>query len=140
MTPCIHSELSPNGNGYGVSKGLYAHRVAYEVAFGKIPEGLVVRHKCDNRICINPEHLELGTQADNVRDMRERGRAVNPPVHIGESNPKAKLKEAQVIDIFTTKDSHASAARRHGVTPEMVGLIRRGKSWRHLTEGLAMPE
>lgn len=71
---------SPHGEFYGYfrvgDKNRRAHRVAYEFANGQIPKGLVVRHKCDNTRCCNPDHLEIGTQKDNVRDTRERGRAV----------------------------------------------------------------
>jgi hypothetical protein len=52
----------------------YAHRVAYELFYGPIPEGQVVRHKCDYGLCCNPAHLLVGTQADNLADMRSRGR------------------------------------------------------------------
>lgn len=68
-----------NGRGmfYGYfGKGVRANRLAWEIANStKIPEGCVVRHRCDNSICVNPAHLEIGSQKDNVRDRYERGRA-----------------------------------------------------------------
>lgn len=64
--------------GYGQiirdGRRLRAHRVAYEIAYGPIPDGLVVRHKCDNPPCVRPDHLELGTRADNNQDRENRGR------------------------------------------------------------------
>jgi hypothetical protein len=74
---------SKDPRGYGTlsaesgSSPIKAYRLAYEMRHGPIPDGLVVRHKCDNPSCVNPDHLEVGTQKDNVRDMVERGRA-NP--------------------------------------------------------------
>jgi hypothetical protein len=127
-------------NGYGIKAGRYAHRVAYEEAFGEIPWTLVVRHKCDVRNCINPDHLEVGTYKQNTADAISRGRFIKPPVMFGESNPNAKLTEESVRDIYLSKDSHASAGRRHGVTAEMVGLIRRNKAWQQVTADLVMRE
>lgn len=71
-----------------------AHRVSYEHHFGPIPDGLIVRHKCDNPPCINPDHLELGTSADNARDRKLRGRGAT-----GEKSGMAKLSDADVIKL-----------------------------------------
>lgn len=75
---CIEWSGARNEKGYGRLKlrgeQCYAHRVAYEQAFGPIPEGLLVLHSCDNPPCINPEHLSVGTYADNHRDMIQKGR------------------------------------------------------------------
>lgn len=68
-TTCGYPVISRNGN-----TNIRGNRYVYEWVNGKIPDGHVVRHKCDNPLCLNPDHLELGTPADNVRDMDERGR------------------------------------------------------------------
>jgi hypothetical protein len=68
----------PSGDGYGYlhrdGRKIRAHRMVWEECFGPIPPGLYVLHHCDNRTCVNPEHLYVGTHADNMRDMVERGR------------------------------------------------------------------
>jgi HNH endonuclease len=80
-TGCWEWRGSRNENGYGIvnvrrqgAENARAHRVVYELAVGPIPEGLVLRHSCDNPPCVNPEHLTPGTHADNSQDMVERGR------------------------------------------------------------------
>ncbi|MGL5580208.1 MAG: HNH endonuclease [Cetobacterium sp.] len=72
LTPDGYPRVGRNGN-----PNLRGHRYFYEQIHGKIPEGLVVRHTCDNRLCLNPEHLILGTQLDNVQDRVERSRSNN---------------------------------------------------------------
>jgi hypothetical protein len=76
---CLEWPKSVRGNGYGDMRGEdgknhLAHRVAYEVAFGAIPDDLLVCHRCDNRRCVNAEHLFLGTISDNAIDMRRKQR------------------------------------------------------------------
>src|SRR4051812_12464692 len=71
-----------------------AHRVAYEVANGAIPEGLVVCHRCDNKVCCNPSHLFLGTIGDNTRDAQAKGLLAH-----GERSPRSKLTRKQVETI-----------------------------------------
>lgn len=102
------------------------HRFIFEQCFGSIPDGMVVRHKCDNTLCINPEHLELGTQSDNVHDCFARNRM---PDRSGEKNPKCKLTTRQVMEIrANTKDSHGHLARVYGVSRTQISHIRHGKS------------
>jgi hypothetical protein len=76
---CVEWDRSRHDFGYGLcwreGRTALAHRVSYEIHYGPIPAGLMVRHKCDNPPCVNPNHLELGTHADNMRDMTRRGRA-----------------------------------------------------------------
>lgn len=110
---------------------LAAHRVAYAEANGDIPGGLLVRHKCDNPPCINTAHLELGTHADNARDMVERGRST-----AGERNPGSKLTDAQAADLYRRgmagEDRHALAAQ-FGINVSTVYRILAGDGWTSAT-------
>lgn len=76
---CWEWQAANNGLGYGQlnfrGKRWSAHRLSYEAHYGPIPPGRVVRHRCDNRACVRPDHLEVGTHADNSRDMIQRGRS-----------------------------------------------------------------
>lgn len=99
-------------NGYGsfianvISHQVRAHRVSWELHFGSIPPGLWVLHKCDNRSCVRPDHLFLGTVADNQRDMKEKGRSTS-----GERNPNSKFTDIQVLAMRDLRDGGMSYKR-----------------------------
>jgi hypothetical protein len=108
------------------------HRYIYRMTKGEIPKDLVIRHKCDNPSCINPEHLELGTILDNVRDRVERNRTAKQK---GTTNPMSRIDEETVIKIlFDNNGTQYDIAERYGVSQIHVSQIKRGKRWRHLTE------
>jgi hypothetical protein len=110
-------------------KSVRLHRLIYEQNYGEIQEGLIVRHKCDNRNCINPEHLEVGTPKDNTRDMLERGRAYTGEQD-GESNGNSKLTKEQVDEIRADKNStNVALGKKYGVTHSTISAIRLGKRW-----------
>lgn len=110
-----------------------AHRVAYALACGPIPPGLLVLHRCDNPPCVRPDHLWLGTTQDNIDDRIRKGRT---RAARGESCGRVKLTEADVIAIRRTYKTlgwtyHGLAAAFH-ISPSQVGEIIRGGSWRHV--------
>lgn len=107
-----------------------AHRVAWEIYNGPIPQGLLVRHKCDNPPCANPEHLELGTDADNSRDAVERSRTLT-----GERNTFAKLNATTVLKIRAEKaagDRAVVLAERYNVTRRTINDIVSRRTWDHI--------
>lgn len=111
-----------------------AHRLSYLAFNGDIPEGLVVRHKCDNKCCVNPEHLEVGTQKDNVQDAIKRGRFSYRDNPKGVEHPNSKLTEEQVRVIFYSNETQRSLAAKYGVSFQLISLIKRGKIWQHMVQ------
>lgn len=112
-----------------------AHRIAWEWAFGPIPDGMLVRHRCDNPPCCNPFHLELGTDQDNYNDMITRGRRVLSSAK-GERNCKAKLRSEQILQIRqlyeSGKESTNTLARKFNVTQSLISQIVLHKIWKHI--------
>ena len=111
-------------------KKLGAHVASYRIYKGPIPEGQLVRHTCDNSLCVNPEHLILGTHDDNMQDCVERGRRPS-----AEDHPNAKLTNTQVLDIrraLSTGVSLAAIARRYNVTSGLISHIKQGRSYRYV--------
>lgn len=121
-------------------KNRSVHRLVYISIYGDIPDGLCVRHTCDVRNCVNPEHLLLGTQKQNMQDCANRGRAGllyknNPPY--GEKNNAAKLSTAQVLEIRSLVaggQTQTSVATQFGVKTITISDIIRRKNWKHLEE------
>lgn len=106
-----------------------AHRVAWELANGPIPNGLCVLHHCDNRKCVNPSHLFIGTKKDNVRDMWAKGRQ---NIVRGEIHPKAKLRSSDIPYIRSSTLSNSALARHYGVTHKAIAFIRERVNWKHI--------
>lgn len=123
--------------GYGElhHRGMYlrAHRVAWQLMNGPIPDGLHVLHHCDNPPCVNPAHLFLGTNADNVADKTAKGRGRGGR---GEAHRNAKLTADQVREIRELAASgltQREIAARYGVRHTAIGKILRGERWGHLS-------
>lgn len=122
-----------DSDGYGLATGnKKAHRLSYERSVGPIPIGACVCHRCDTPACVNPAHLFLGTNAENTADRKMKGRG-----SMGASSPHAKLTEAQVMEILTSKESKRALASRFGVTPGAIAHIRRGSSWKDAVQRIA---
>lgn len=115
-----------------------AHRLAYALAHGPIPEGQVVRHACDNPRCCNPAHLLLGTIADNNADARDRGRmAFGHLAKSGVDNSRAKLNDALVIALrraWRAGESIKSICLRTGLSVGTIHPMLHRKTWRHVSE------
>lgn len=136
---CIETTDAKNEHGYGhvrhEGKVVRSHRLAYAQAHGlqlSDLNGVIVRHACDNRACINPAHLVLGTQADNMHDMAARGRNRQPK---GERNAKAKLTEAAVVQIrarLANGDACREIALDYGVCNSQISRISTRKTWSHV--------
>jgi|SRR5579875_1134712 len=148
--PVVRPELGPcwvwtgqrATTGYGSlsrnRRPYMSHRLSWELHFGEIPEGtgahgVCVLHRCDNRLCVNPAHLFLGSQADNVRDMDAKGRRVTRHLR-HEQHPRAKLASADVAFIRERYAqggvTHRDLARKYGVDRTTVTAILRGVNWR----------
>lgn len=133
---CWEWQGSVNSNGYGrfvrKNRHLLAHRVAYEMFCGPIPEGHNVCHRCDNRLCVNPDHLWTGTQSENLKDAVAKGRMYVPNLP-PEMNGNGKLRPEQVRRI--RKDARRGIRKRvladqYGVSLSTVyGIVNR-RTWK----------
>lgn len=125
------------GGGYGSihhnKRMRYAHRVSFELTYGKIPDGLDVLHTCDNPLCVNPSHLRLGTHRDNMQDMIKKGRGnKNKGVKVG----TAKLNPTKVRKIRSLYSTGNYTMKQLGKqfnvdTTQICNIVNR-KHWKHI--------
>lgn len=123
--------------GYGVltwrHRSQPAHRVSWEIASGrKVPRGLYVCHSCDNKWCVNPQHLFVGTQRDNMLDAAKKG------LNKGERNGRARLNWETVAVIRSERDagaSYQSLAARYGVSEETIRDVVFRRTWQNVWKG-----
>ena len=120
--------------GYGTvkvgGKNRKAHIVSYETHRGPVPEGKILRHTCDVRACINPDHLIPGTHSENVLDAVARGRW---PDKGGENHGRAKLTDQDVLNIRASEGvTHRSLAEEYGVSRSAISMIISRRSWFHI--------
>lgn len=124
------------GKGYGIldlnATTMQAHRFSWVLHHGKIPDGMLVCHHCDNPGCVRPDHLFVGDDSANMQDMLRKGRGNKAK---GEKNSNAKLTEAQVRQIVhrgRAGESRKTLALECGVSPRAVDFILQGRNWKHL--------
>lgn len=131
---------SKDSNGYGRigngtrGKSEYAHRVFFEHYHGPIAKGLSVCHVCDVPHCVNPRHLWLGTQADNIKDMARKGRGHKTGAR-GSQNGRSKLSETDIPQIFKARAiglSQERIAEQFGIDQTSISDILNRKKWGHV--------
>lgn len=123
--------------GYGMmhlkKKNRLAHRISYRFYKGPIAPGMQVQHTCDVRCCVNPDHLVLGTQLENMRASSVRKRYPNRK---GSKHPLSKLSEQDVLEIrnasFEKRGDQERLARKYGVSHSAIRLVRNFKNWTHM--------
>jgi hypothetical protein len=124
---------SKGTNGYAtlnLDGPIFGHRFSYEISCGEIADGKYVMHKCDNSLCVNPHHLEVGSQSKNISDAYRRGR-----LKYGEKHAKAKLTSEAVAEILSISGRapdgfNRAMSRKYGVSLGAIEKIRCRQNWR----------
>lgn len=136
---CWNWKAAIDSKGYGrmgIRRRLYgAHRIAWELENGPIPDGLSVCHRCDNPRCVRVSHLFLGTHQENVADMMEKGRDYRGVSRIGSDHGNAKLNDDQVKEIRSRTaagERKIVIAAEFGVSISLIYAIHNRQIWKHL--------
>ena len=125
-------------NGYGqTGRKSSAHRIAWSLEnLREVPEGMLVCHHCDTPLCVNPDHLWIGTQAENVRDMKSK-RRLKPAVLYGVEQKNAILNDDAVREIRRRRASGERVidlAHAYGICPSLASMVSTGRVWRHVSD------
>jgi hypothetical protein len=130
-TGCHNWRGRINKNGYGVLgynyKNWLAHRLSYILKYGEIPDGVKACHKCDNPLCINTDHLFLGTQTENMNDMFSKDRGA-----VGAAYKRSELTDELVLRIKIDKRTQLEIAKDYGVSRTNISAIKTGRAWSHV--------
>lgn len=131
-TPDGYGQITVGSARDGTAARVHPHRLAWVLANGEIPDGLHVCHACDNPPCCNPQHLWIGTHADNMHDMISKGRkGTRTGRCLGETNGRAKLTEREVEEIRARRpaETQRALAAEYGVSQSHIGAIEHGRRW-----------
>jgi len=131
---CWEWTSSIEKTGYGrfwYKKCITVHRFSFELHKGNIPQGMIVCHACDNRKCVNPDHLWLGTYSDNSNDCVNKNRHARKGPR-GETQGQSKLTIVDIIDIRTKQMTSKEYAHKYNVHPVHIRNIWSKKLWKHI--------
>jgi hypothetical protein len=135
---CWEWTASLDGKGYGQisinGKTKRAHHIAWELTVGKIPKGKFICHHCDNKKCVNPNHLFLGTPLSNIQDMDKKGRRINSPL-CGEKHGRSKLKNLDVQEIKNLMKigiKQRKIAEMFNIGVGTINHIAKGRQWKSI--------
>lgn len=123
-----YGRIGVPGSRYGY---ILAHRISWLLHVGFIPKGMMILHRCDNPPCVNPDHLFLGTQKDNMSDCREKGRHGN-----------TILTDAQALTIrerFAAGETYAALAKEFGVSKSAIAVVVTARWWKHVGGPIHQP-